>query len=97
MNGKTLNQLPEKSLAVRAEEDSPRLVIEWDVQEALEDKVDQGLLQAALEEVLAGRVPGGAVLVGMVITDDRGHKGAQSAAQGAGRLHGCPVLSHVGV
>ena len=48
------------------------LLVEWEVDEALEGVVNRPFLEAVLAEATAGRGPSGPLAVGLIITDDDG-------------------------
>lgn len=62
------------------------VVVEWEVEEPLDGKVDRGFLEGVVREALSGRKPDGLLAVGLTITDDEGirelnrdHRGLDSA------------------
>ncbi|HEX2923617.1 MAG TPA: rRNA maturation RNase YbeY [Chloroflexota bacterium] len=64
----------------------PDVVVEWEVEEPLEGKVNRGFLEGVVREALAGRNLNGLLAVGLTITDDEGirelnrdHRGLDSA------------------
>ncbi len=77
-----LRNLPKKPQS----EQLPAVIVEWEVDEALEGVVDRRLLETALNEALKGRALRAPLEVGLTITDDEGirelnrqHRGIDAA------------------
>ncbi len=51
-------------------EEQPPLVVEWEIEEAVEGEVNRPFLESVLEAATSGRWPGGPVAVGLIVTDD---------------------------
>ncbi len=52
--------------------DNPDVVVQWEVEETLEGRVDRGFLEGVVREALSRKKLGGLLSVGLTITDDEG-------------------------